>query len=81
MRIMGHDQSSVLTCRSPWPSPLKVTEGGVGCKVILILDPGHSRSSMASFRAADYINARGLEYMCASERLKQHFTTSSYNMH
>lgn len=45
------------TCKSPWPSALKVTEGGDGCRAIRTLDPGHSRSSIASFSAADwYLN-------------------------
>lgn len=41
------------TCRSPCPSALNVTEGGSGSKIIWMLDPGHSRSSIASFNAAD----------------------------
>uniref|UniRef100_A0A9I9EGD4 Uncharacterized protein n=1 Tax=Cucumis melo TaxID=3656 RepID=A0A9I9EGD4_CUCME len=43
------------TCKSPWPSALKVTEGGDGCRAIRTLDPGHSRSSIASFSAADWV--------------------------
>lgn len=41
------------TCKSPCPSPLKVTQGGVLRRLICTLDPGHSRSSIASFNAAD----------------------------
>lgn len=44
----------ITTCKSPWPSPLNVTEGGVVWRIIWMLDPGHSRSSIASFSAADW---------------------------
>lgn len=52
--MLAHLWTQNNTCKSPWPSPLKVTEGGTGCKLIWILDPGHSRSSIASFKAADW---------------------------
>jgi len=47
------ESKAIQTCRSPCPSALNVTEGGSGSIVIWMLDPGHSRSSIASFSAAD----------------------------